>query len=255
MWHQVLSHYCKRELIFLLVRTHGDGERYCEYLAVSICVFSSANRKVLVKSWWIQVSLYHKAMRNSTEDEVQKQGLSDITSGQHAARRMLCGSLRKSPSPVPPVPFFSFFFNSRNCIFFLEKLNNRAVLTLEQQEIQPVMWRRVADFSAGSKAPCEAHHGKICQCSARNRRCLTAVERSRAGLRGASGEVGSGSRSSVWRKTQSSSAGCWESRVLAVKLRHQSLPVPRKRRVLGEEGTRCVPWLFYRSRRKREFGR
>lgn len=77
-------------------------------------------------------------MRNSTEDEVQKQGLSDITSGQHAARRMLCGSLR-SPSPVPPVPFFFFFFNSRNCIFFLEKLNNRAVLTLEQQEIQPVM--------------------------------------------------------------------------------------------------------------------
>lgn len=48
--------------------------------------------------------------------------------------------------------------------------------------------------------------------------------------------------------------GVGKSRVLAVKLRHQSLPVPRERRVLGEEGIWCVPWLSYRSPRKRESG-
>lgn len=44
-----------------------------------------------------------------------------------------------------------------------------------------VMWGAIEDVSAGSKAPCQAQHSQICQCSASSSRCVAGVESSSVG--------------------------------------------------------------------------
>lgn len=112
------------------------------------------------------------------------------------------------------------------------------------------MCGRVEDFSAGSKAPCQAHHSKICQCSAGNKRCLTAVE-SRAGLR------------RPWERravaARPASGGNPKARLQGAGNRTHWLSSSDIKVCLGLAECVCAgkeagAWLSYRSRRKGESG-